>query len=81
MQDHITKFLIGAFGSFLIIMFRDVPSLPGLSHFGYWWVRAIFVVAGGLLTIVWQIGDDSPLRSFYFGATWPALISLVTLSR
>jgi len=81
MRDLLTKFLVGAFGSFLLIMLRDVPLLPGLTHLGYWWIRAIFVIAGGISTIVWQIGDDSPLRSFYFGLTWPLLISVVTLPR
>jgi hypothetical protein len=82
MKHHIIKLLIGAFGTALVIMFRDMPQLPGLSHIGYWWPSAVvFVVSGGFLTIIWQIGDENPWRSFYFGITWPALISLLTLAR
>jgi hypothetical protein len=79
MKDHIVKFFIGAFGTSLIVIFRDVPRLPGFSHVPYWWVTAIvFMITGGIMTVIWQIGDDNPWRSFYFGVTWPALISLLT---
>ncbi len=78
MKEHLLKFGVGAFGTFLLFLFRDVPYLPGLAHVGYWWVRAIFIVTGGVMTIVWQIGDENVLRSLYFGVTWPVLISAVT---
>lgn len=82
MNEHLEKFLIGAFGTSLIVLFRDLPKLPGFTHIPYWWGSAsIFIVSGGLLTIIWQIEDRNPWRSLYFGVTWPALISLVTLAR
>jgi hypothetical protein len=78
MRAHVIKFLIGAFGTFLIFEFRDVPALPGLSHFSHWLALVIFMASGGFSTVICQIGDEAPFRSFYFGLTWPALISLVT---
>jgi hypothetical protein len=81
MREHVIKFLIGAFGTFLIVMFRDVPSLPMLSHFTYLVGVMIFIASGGMSTVICQIGDKAPIRSFYFGLTWPAFISVVTLAR
>jgi hypothetical protein len=81
MKEHVTKFLIGAFGTFLIVMFKDVSSLPMLKHFTYAVGTLVFIASGGFATVICQIGDKAPFRSFYFGCTWPALISILTLSR
>ena len=81
LKPYLIKFFCGAMGSFLIVAFRDLPALPGLSHLGYLAIRLAFIAIGGALTILWQVGDENVWRSLYFGLTWPALISVVTLAR
>ncbi|MGA8150437.1 MAG: hypothetical protein WB952_05765 [Terriglobales bacterium] len=72
------KFLCGAFGSFLLLAFRGIPPLPGLGQLSYIWLGGIFVVSGGITTIIFQIGDENAIRSFIFGLTWPPLIAAIT---
>lgn len=72
------KFLSGAFGSFLLLAMRGMPPLPGLVHVGYLWLGIIFVVSGGRVTMIFQIGDENLIRSFIFGVTWPPLIAALT---
>ncbi len=77
-MTKIYKFFCGAFGSFLLLAIRDIPPLPGLGHISHAWLGVIFVVSGGITTIIFQIGDDNYLRSLIFGLTWPPLIAAIT---
>lgn len=77
-MTKIYKFFCGAFGSFLLLAIRDIQPLPGLGHISHAWLGVIFVVSGGITTIIFQIGDDNYLRSLIFGLTWPPLIAAIT---
>ena len=72
------KFGCGAFGSFLLLALRGVPPLPGIGAVAHFWVGIGFVISGGLITLIWQVGDDQPIRSFIFGLTWPPLVAALT---
>lgn len=72
------KFLCGAFGSFVLLAIRGMPPLPGLGHIRDMWLGLIFVLTGGILTLIFQIGDENEIRSFIFGLTWPPLIAALT---
>jgi len=73
------KFGCGAFGSFLLLAIRGIAPLPGIgSSVSHLWIGIGFVVSGGIITLIWQVGDDQPIRSFIFGLTWPALIAALT---
>lgn len=75
----VLQFFAGAFGSFVLLMFRDLPPLPGLGHnLSHWWLGIIFVITGGITTAIFQAGDDSVGRAFIFGLTWPPLIASIT---
>jgi len=78
-QQLLIKFGCGAFGSFLLLALRGVPPLPGIGlQMSHLWVGIGFVVSGGVITLIWQVGDEQPIRSFIFGLTWPALIAALT---
>ena len=82
-QKLLIKFGCGAFGSFLLLALllalRGIPPLPGIGpETGHLWVGIGFVVSGGIITLIWQVGDDQPIRSFIFGATWPPLVAALT---
>jgi|HubBroStandDraft_2_1064218.scaffolds.fasta_scaffold25936_4 hypothetical protein len=71
------KFFSGAFGTFCLLLIRGLPPLPWLSHYAnIWWLGAVLTVSGGVVTVIWD--DDHPFRSFYFGATWPAMVAALT---
>jgi hypothetical protein len=74
----VIKFFCGAFGSFLLLAIRDIPPLPGLAHVNHQWLGVIFVASGALVTLIFQYGDDNPIRSFIFGLSWPPLIAAIT---
>jgi hypothetical protein len=79
LQQLLIKFGCGAFGSFLLLALRGVPPLPGIGlQMSHLWVGIGFVVSGGVITLIWQVGDEQPIRSFIFGLTWPALIAALT---
>lgn len=79
MKSLLIKFSCGAFGSFLLLAVRGIPPLPGIgAHVSYLWVGTGFVLSGGLITLIWQAGDEQPIRSFIFGLTWPPLIAALT---
>jgi len=77
------KFGLGVFGSFLLLAIRDIPPLPGLAGlFGgsisHSWIGVIFLLSGGVVTLIFQVGDENVIRSFIFGLTWPPLIAALT---
>jgi hypothetical protein len=73
------KFCCGAFGSFLLLAVRGMPPLPGIgAEVGHLWIGFGFVISGGMITLIWQVGDEQPIRSFIFGLTWPPLIAAFT---
>lgn len=78
MKNLLIKFFCGAFGSFLLLALRGIPPLPGIAHLSSLWIGSVFVVTGGIITLIWQVGDEQPIRSFIFGLTWPPLIAALT---
>ena len=79
LQRVLIKFGCGAFGSFLLLAIRGIPPLPGIGpEASQLWIGVGFVVTGGIITLIWQVGDDQPIRSFIFGLTWPPLIAALT---
>jgi hypothetical protein len=79
LQKLLIKFGCGAFGSFLLLALRGIPPLPGVGQeLGHLWIGVGFVVSGGIITLIWQVGDEQPIRSFIFGLTWPPLIAALT---
>ena len=79
LQKLLIKFGCGAFGSFLLLAIRGIPPLPGIgSAGGHFWVGIGFIVSGGLITLIWQVGDEQPIRSFLFGLTWPQFVAALT---
>jgi hypothetical protein len=79
LQKLLIKFGCGAFGSFLLLALRGIPPLLGLGQeVGHLWIGIGFVVSGGLITLIWQVGGDQPIRSFLFGLMWPPLIAALT---
>jgi hypothetical protein len=81
MKKHLLKFACGAFGTFLLLAVRGIPLLPGLGGLDNLWIGLVFIVSGGLVTLIFQIGDENLIRSFIFGLTWPPLIAAFTLPR
>jgi hypothetical protein len=79
MKKYLLKFACGAFGSFLLLAVRGIPPLPGLGGMSHPILGLIFVVSGGLVTLIFQIGDENAIRSLIFGLTWPPLIAALTL--
>ena len=78
-QELLIKFGCGAFGSLLLLALRGMPPLPGIGpQIGHLWVGVSFVVSGGVITLIWQVGDNQPIRSFLFGLMWPPLIAALT---
>ena len=78
-QKLLVKFGCGAFGSLLLLALRGMPPLPGIGPGpGHFWLSAGFVVSGGVITLIWQVGDDQPIRSFLFGLMWPPLVAALT---
>jgi len=78
LQKLLVKFGCGAFGSFLLLALRGIPPLPGIGpEVGHLWL-GVGVVSGGLITLIWQVGDEQPIRSFSFGLTWPPPIAALT---
>ena len=58
---------------------RALALVPGIGpETGHLWVGIGFVISGGIITLIWQVGDDQPIRSFIFGATWPPLVAALT---
>lgn len=79
LQKLLIKFACGAFGSFLLLALRGMPPLPGIgSEVGHLWIGMGFVVSGGIMTLIWQVGDEQPIRSLIFGMTWPPLVAAFT---
>jgi hypothetical protein len=79
LQKLLIKFGCGAFGSFVLLAIRGIPPLPGIGpEAGHIWVGLGFTVSGGIITLIWQVGDEQPIRSFIFGLTWPPLIAALT---
>lgn len=79
LQELLIKFGCGGFGSFLLLALRGMPPLPGIGpELGHLWLGVGFVVSGGVITLIWQVGDDQPIRSFLFGLMWPPLIAALT---
>jgi hypothetical protein len=77
MDSFARKFFSGALGTFALLLVRGLPALPWLGRsMNIWWFGVILVATGGLVAVVWD--DDHPFRSFYFGATWPALLAALT---
>jgi hypothetical protein len=67
------------FGSFLLLALREIPPLPGIGpEVGHLWVGIGFLVSGGIMTPIFQPGDENPMRSFIFGLTWPPLVAALT---
>jgi hypothetical protein len=63
LQKLAIKFACGAFGSLLLLALRGIPPLPGIgTEVGHLWVGIGFVVSGGVITLIWQVGDDQPIQ-------------------
>jgi hypothetical protein len=74
----LVKFGCGVFGSFLLLALRGIPPLPGIGpEVGHLWLGIGFIVSG-ITTLIFQAGDENPIRSFIFGLTWPPLIAALT---
>jgi hypothetical protein len=79
LSKTLIKFGCGVFGSFLLLALRGIPPLPGIGpEVGHLWVGIGFMVSGGITTLIFQAGDENPIRSFIFGLTWPPLIAALT---
>jgi hypothetical protein len=75
LRAAIARFVAGGFGAFCLVMFRGLPITPW-SGDHYWWTGVIFVGAGGLASAIWN--DDNLIRTFYFGLTFPMVLSALT---
>ena len=67
LERLLIKFGCGAFGSFVLLAIRGIPPLPGIGpEVGHLWIGTGFVVSGGIMILIWQVGDEQPIRSLIF---------------
>lgn len=76
------RFLYGALGAAApeVIRWSKIALRPADSDLPSSWAiyltaLLVFVIFGGLFATFWK--DDSPLKCFYFGATFPAFVSAI----
>jgi hypothetical protein len=73
LRATILRFLVGAFGTFLMVALRGLPLVPmsGNHYFGI-----ILGASGGIVSTIWM--DDNLFRTIYFELTWPLMLSALT---
>lgn len=75
------RFIYGALGAASpeIIRWSKVAHDSAVQMPSSWSIYALatlaFIVAGGVFASLWQ--DDSPIKCFYFGVTFPVFVSAI----